>query len=368
MTTSQKHQPILHARNTIIVDSLGDEDDLFPHEYDITSYGIDYPVETLVRRLQTGALVTPDFQRSYVWDIRMASRFVESLLLGLPVPGVFLSIDPKDQSHLIIDGQQRLKTLQMFYEGVFISSRTPEKPFRLPRDGSRFGGLSYKDINLSDQRRLDNSVIHATIIRQDNPSEDQSSIYHIFERLNTGGKQLKPQEIRSALFHGNLVDAIGYLNQNEAWRSIYGPTSPDLRDQELIARFFAFLFYFHDYHSPMKTFINRYMARNRDLEHQSEQQLRDAFIKTIEFIHAALGTRAFRIGRALNAAVFEAVMVTTASIILDENDLNASDFSARYDDLLEDPEFIAGVTKATANETRVTERFDAAARILGAGR
>ena len=90
-----------------------------PIQYEISSYGADYDVEGLVKRLERDDLLIPPFQRNYVWKLKEASRFIESLLLGLPVPGVFLVREQDSNKLLVIDGQQRLKTLQFFYNGIF---------------------------------------------------------------------------------------------------------------------------------------------------------------------------------------------------------------------------------------------------------
>lgn len=350
----------MNTKDILIDDKLGDEDENIIPEYSITSYGADYPVEVLVARLDAGSIFTPDFQRSYVWDYRTASRFIESLLLGLPVPGIFLSVEPDSQTHLIIDGQQRLKTLQRFYHGTFSNSTTSERIFKLTGVLSRFKDQTYKGLAVEDQRRLGNAIMHATIIRQDDPAEDQSSVYHIFERLNSGSKQLAPQEIRSALFHGRLVELLHELNHNPAWRAIYGVPSPNLRDQELILRFLAFFFYQDNYKSPMKAFLNRYMAHNRDLERQSAFDIREIFEPTIALVQEILGNRAFRLGRALNAAVFESVMVGLARRLRYGPIEDLAALRYQYDALLTNPAFLSGITKATANEQRVAERFSAA--------
>jgi hypothetical protein len=83
-------------------------------KFTITSYGADYTVDTLIRRLKTEAFYVPQFQRRFVWSQRHASRFLESLLMGLPVPGIFLYREPQTNRHLVVDGQQRLRTLQYF--------------------------------------------------------------------------------------------------------------------------------------------------------------------------------------------------------------------------------------------------------------
>ena len=123
-----------------------------------------------------------------MWKFKEASRFIESLLLGLPVPGIFLSKEKETQKLLVIDGQQRLLTLLYFYDGIF---QPTKREFALKDVQPQFEGAIYKSLPDEDRRRLDDSILHATIIKQDEPSEDDSSIYHIFERLNTGGTTLK---------------------------------------------------------------------------------------------------------------------------------------------------------------------------------
>jgi hypothetical protein len=340
-----------------IIDPLGPDDEVQPAEYRITSYGADYPVELLVSRLQKDELYTPPFQRGFVWDIKMASRFVESLLLGLPVPGIFLSKEPEQETHLIIDGQQRLKTLQFFVEGIF---RPRDKTFALEGVDKRFRGRTFRTLEDPARRRLMDGIIHATIVRQDDPAEDQSSIYHIFERLNSGGRQLAPQEIRSALFHGPLVSLLDELNSDVNWRAIYGSRSSQQRDQELVVRFLAFYFFGQDYSSPMKVFLNRYMGRNRGLAAQGADEIRKAFQPTIDLAFAAFGARAFKPQRALNAAVFDSVMVALAKRLEKGPVGDLEELRETYEALLADETFLGGTVRATANEKRVAQRFKAA--------
>jgi len=207
-----------------------------PFQYAITSYGADYPVDGLVKRMASGGIFIPPFQRGYVWSLTHASKFIESLLLGLPVPGIFLSKEEPTQRLMVIDGQQRLRTLEYFYEGIF---RPTGREFALQGVQPRFDGATYKRLADEDRRRLDDSILHATIVKQEQPSEDDSSIYYIFERLNTGGLLLHPQEIRAAIYHGPFNDLLKDLNADRSWRSIYGAESSRMRDQELILRFLA---------------------------------------------------------------------------------------------------------------------------------
>src|SRR5258706_1292849 len=100
-----------------VEDESAEEPAVAPIQYDISSFGADYDVEGLVKRLERGDILIPPFQRNYVWSFKDASRFIESLLLGLPVPGIFLAKEPDSNRLLVLDGQQRLKTLQTSYNG-----------------------------------------------------------------------------------------------------------------------------------------------------------------------------------------------------------------------------------------------------------
>ena len=284
------------------VDIFEEDEEVIPYTYTITSYGADYPVDSLVNRLNSQDIVVPKFgwaseeetdvvgfQRDYVWPRPKADKFIESLLLGLPVPGIFLVKEATGRL-LVLDGHQRLYTLHAYYKGI-INGRE----YRLENVQQRFNCKSYKDLDTEDRRRLDDSIVHATVVRQDQPTEDQSSIYIIFERLNTGGVNLQPQEIRVALYHGALVKVLKNLNDEPAWRKLYGNKSKRLKDMEMILRFFAFYYHIDRYHSPMKAFLNRYLATNRHLERQPEKELREVFCNTTSVLEKALGQRAFSV-------------------------------------------------------------------------
>src|SRR5688572_4513142 len=193
MLTPSQRELLLQGEREID-ESLDDVDEVIPFKYSITSYGADYPVDGLVKRISSGDIIIPRFQRGYVWSLKEASRFVESLLLGLPVPSIFLSKESDTQKLLVIDGQQRLQTLRYFYDGIWLPTR---KEFALKGVPSKFEGTTYKGLAEDDRRRLNDSIIHAIVVKQDEPSDDSSSIYHIFERLNTSGVSLTAQEIRT---------------------------------------------------------------------------------------------------------------------------------------------------------------------------
>lgn len=339
----------------LIEDNLVDgSEEIIPFKYSITSYGADYPVDGLVKRIRDGSIYIPSFQRGYVWTPKTASRFVESLLLGLPVPGIFLSKEEKPQKLLVIDGQQRLRTLQYFYDGIFEPTK---KEFALKDVQPRFNGATYKSLLDEDRRRLDDSILHATIVRQDEPSDDDSSVYHIFERLNTGGTLLKSQQIRASIYHGNFNDLLNELNKNNSWRSVYGKADNNMRDQELILRFFALYFNSNSYKKPMKEFLNSYMGKNRNLELQSESQLSQMFEDTIKVVASCLGNKAFRPKAQINAAVFDAVMVGIARRLEKGNIQSCEALRQQYQSLLSETSFKAASESATTDEDNIDKRI-----------
>jgi hypothetical protein len=220
-----------------------DEDEVYI-KYDIATYPSDFTLNGIIDLWNAGDIVIPDFQREYVWTIRQASLLIESFLMGLPVPPVFFYIDDQNKS-LVIDGQQRILSIVFFIEGYFGPETTHgrRQVFRLHglSDASPYHNLRFEDLTTADQRKIRNSVLRAINVKQLSPTSDNTSIYHIFERLNTGGTALSPQEIRNCVYRGEIVAALRELNSTSAWRKILGKPSLDRhhRDVEIILRLFA---------------------------------------------------------------------------------------------------------------------------------
>ena len=153
---------------------LDEAAEVIPFNYAITAYGADYPVDGLVKRLEKGDISIPvfslppangsstvRFQREFVWKKIQADRFIESLLLGLPVPGIFL-VKQEDGRLLVLDGHQRLQTIRRFYANDWEG-----EPYALEKVQERFHDQTYQKLDTEDRRRLDDSIIHATVVRQD---------------------------------------------------------------------------------------------------------------------------------------------------------------------------------------------------------
>lgn len=132
-----------------IIDEADDPTEVLPFKYDISAQGGNFDVDGLVRRLRRGDIEIPAFQRDYVWTKNQADRFIESLLLGLPVPGIFLFREPDHERLLVLDGLQRLKTLQFFYDGIL-----RDKKFMLQEVQKRFQNKGYTDLEEDDSSAL----------------------------------------------------------------------------------------------------------------------------------------------------------------------------------------------------------------------
>jgi len=342
-----------------IEDRAETEDDESPTtvRYRVSSYGADYPVDGLVKRLQRGDIRLPEFQRKFVWTHAQCSRFIESLLLGLPVPGIFLSKEPGGtERFLVIDGQQRLTTLKAFYEGIL-----NDRKFVLRGVDEAFDGKTYQTLDEEDRRRLDDSILHATVVRQEEPEEDQTSIYLVFERLNSGGTPLSSQEIRASIYHGPFNDLLRDLNKNAHWRSIYGPESKRAKDQELILRFLALHQDGDQYKRPMKLFLSEFMARNRKLPAGRSEQFTAVFESTVA-VAAHLPKNVFRPERALNVSILEAVLVGTAKRLARGDICDTESYRDAAEALVKTEEFLQKCRVGTTDVDNVRGRIALAAK------
>lgn len=344
-----------------VKDAAASEDEEASTEvrYQISSYGADYPVDGLVRRLQRGDIEVPRFQREFVWPLPQASRFIESLLLGLPVPAIFLSKDSETQKLMVIDGQQRLKSLRFFYEGVLHG-----REFKLHGVSQEFENLTYRALEDEDRRRLDDSILHAIVIRQEDPRNDNSSVYMVFERLNTTSTALSPQEIRACVYHGSFNDYLAEANGNRDWRAIFGKPSARQKDRELLLRFFALFYELDSYKRPMKLFLNDFMFENRHLKRHDESTLNGVLEPTMALVHETLGREAFRPQHALNASVTDAILVGVARRLRDGPITDRNAFKAAIEPVLRDADFADLYTVGTTEPDKVRARIDRVADAL----
>lgn len=330
----------------------------------------DYSVDSLVSRMNSGAMIVPEFggtdervriagfQRGFVWSKAQMDRFIESLLLGYPIPGIFLVKQASNNRLLVLDGQQRLTTLQQFYKGLH-----GNRVFSLQYVGDEFKGATYESLDEALRFQLDDSFMQATVVATDGSKELDEAVYQIFERLNAGGTQLTPHEIRVALFAGPLMMSLQQLNDNQNWRELFGPRSKRIRDHELVMRIVALYLSSDDYYRPLKKFLNNFASSHRDVDLTNEE-VGARFEAAVEILNGSVGRSAFRRPgvQQLNTAQAEAVCVA-AMLAIDNNALTG-DPNAAIEGLLLNEEFLESTARATADRDSVETRLREARNAL----
>ena len=350
--------------------------------YEVLTYPADFTLEILVDKWNKGEINIAQGQRKFVWNQSKSSRLIESFLIGLPVPPVYFYQDKDDNNFLVVDGQQRLKSIVYFFSGIFGDPKDEEikltKKKGLPifnliglDEKSPYFEKTFQALKEKDgpaYNKLNNSVLRSFVMKQIFPKDD-TSIFQVFERLNTGGMILQPQEIRNCVLYGRFNDLIEELNRSENWRQIVGTKSPDkrLRDVELILRFFALFYNLDNYEKPMKGFLNSYMRKNRNPDPKQLAAFSALFTRTADTVVRYLGEKPFSIHRGLNIAVYDAVFTGFAKNL---NKLNrprkgkTREVKAKYNRLLRDTNFKKWTGRATTDTDVVKKRVNKATRVL----
>ena len=344
--------------------------------YNITSFGTDISFREIVSMYKEGDLEKPELQRKYVWTKVEASRFIDSILLGLPVPSIFLA-KTSDEKRLIVDGYQRIMTVYDYMEGVFSGDR---KTFKLSNSEvihPGWRGKAYIELTDEQKRKIRNTPIHAIVFEQKHPQDD-TGMYQIFERINTSGRSLKPQEIRNCVYHGKYNQFLFDLNKEDLWRMIIGNNKEDSRmaDVELILRFFAFSEILNRPEMEQKQinlvkYLNEYMKENTTISDESLLLKKNEFIDTMSFLYNNIGDHLFRTvkekngslkwAKKINPVVFDAV--STASILAGDRK-STTDLNSRYIELLCDQEFGIVTKQRTTNTDNIKRRIELASEIL----
>ena len=349
--------------------------------YNITSWGADLSFRELIMMYREDELVKPELQRKYVWEKPEASRFVESILLGLPVPSIFLA-NTNDGRKLIIDGYQRIMTIFDFvHEGIW---KKDGKVFSLSQSdkiNARWRGKSFKDLTELEQRKIRSTTIHAIIFEQKAPKDDDTSLYQVFERINTGGRALMPQEIRNCVNQGNFNDLLFELNQNSDWRMLFGKKEEDsrMRDLEFILRFLALD---TDYvrkstanNISLKKYLNEFMGEKKSQRPEIVEKRRKKFNNVLKFIANHIGPNAFynlvgepselRIRKRFYPTIFDSLCVAVAIALRQLNDeIPTKGLEEKRLALLQDEEYRKFTTEGTMRPDHINGRVSLTLKYL----
>lgn len=366
----------MKAQRDVVVHIREEETDTYSDDdlFNIHSWGADLSFRELLERYEEGALIKPELQRHYVWDRVEASRFIESLLLGLPVPSIFLAKTSEEQM-LIIDGYQRIMTVRDFVGGIFGGDG---KVFRLSRTdkvNKRWRGKAFAELTDAEQRKVRNTTIHAIIFIQQLPSGTNTSLYQIFERINTSGRTLLPQEIRNCIYQGAFNSLLFELNALPAWRAMYGLSEADsrMRDMEFILRFFALsspeLDAVEKEGISLKKFLNTFMGSHRALPDVERQAFATRFTRAATLVHQALGATAFqnisptspeKLTPKFSPTIFDSIMIAADRALANGVQAMKGEPEANRRSLLQDPVYRKSITQETMRLASIRQRVDLA--------
>ncbi len=337
----------------------------------------DRSIYELFRKFQRGDLILdPEFQRRYVWDNKKASLLIESILLEVPIPVIYLA-EEEDGKFTVIDGQQRLRSFFRFLNNEF--------KLRGLSVLSELNGKYFKDLDKEKQRKIEDATLRVIEIRKESHSDVK---FEIFERLNVGAVKLNDQELRNCIYRGKYNDLIKELAEDRDFLFLLGLKEPHKRmyDRELVLHFLAFYNQTYlKYKPPMKQFLNREMENNRNISEEKIKELRRAFKETVSMVKSVFGDKAFRRFipgdekdpngrweiRKINIGLFEIIMFGfsryTKNQIIPLSDVIREELLHM---MTSDKEFVESISgSGTTSIAKVTTRFkkwlDALERIVG---
>lgn len=358
---------IKNLDDEIEIDEEAEEEEIGTHvEFDIATYPSDLTLAVIYDMWRDKDITVPSFQRNFVWSIKQSSLLIESFLLGLPVPQVFFYIDSENKN-LVIDGQQRIMSVIYFFEGYFGPENMQGRRavFRLTglAKGSPYARKKFADLSEQEQRKIKSAVLRAVNIKQLAPANQSTSMFHIFERLNTGGTPLRPQEIRNCVFHGTLVDELHELNEDADWHTILSRQRIDKhqRDVEMILRIFAMTERGNDYEKPMKEFLNRQMKiHTKGNSAEKIQKFVENFAYVTEAIVRQLDPKPFHVRGPLNLAAMDSVM----AILIRHLHKIPKDLKVRFGKLMADEDYRKAIFFNTSDPKEVESRLTLAHKYL----
>jgi Protein of unknown function DUF262 len=329
--------------------------DFPPADRRVVTQAYDLSITTLIEQWADQILVVPDFQRGYVWDNGKASRLIESLLIGIPIPVLYFYETPAAK-YEIIDGHQRVRSIVRFTNNEFQLTS-----MRVLDD---LNGKRSHQLPEREQRLLRTRVIRAIIVSYESSAQMK---FEIFGRLNTGAMQINAQEIRNALFAGSLNQLLAELELQPQFRQAIGTRNPRPRmvDRELALRFLGLHAGITKYRPPLIKFLNDYAKENRLAPKAKITQLRSAFTLASTRVSQLFGSAAFRpmakdgtpLDRNVNRALFDAQMLNCSWI---PTNVDVEPFRepvlASTASLYSDDGFMDSIQRATGDRARLRKR------------
>jgi len=329
----------------------------------------DLSLGTISGMVQKGAIdVSPKYQRRERWSIEKQSALIESFLLNVPVPPIYLAEDAFGR-YSVVDGKQRITAIHRFMTNGLALTRLEQF--------HEVEGRRYTDLPTDLQNALDVRpyLRVVTLLKQSDPTLK----FEVFTRLNRGGESMEPQELRNVAFRGELNDLIFDLAKNPFLarqlkiRDTRSPAYQSMADAELVLRFFALRDRWRSFSGDYRYEMDRFMVRNREISGDQLAALKRAFEESIRACEAIWGEAAFKRPAGttwrdqLLTGMYDAEMVAVDSITQDQRAsaiARAPQILAQTRALFDDPDFETAVRIGTNTPSRVVYRIDSVMSLL----
>lgn len=312
------------------------------------------------RRCERGDIIlNPDFQRNKVWDKKQESELIESILMGIPIPVIYL-FQAKDATIQIVDGRQRISAVIDFMNNKF--GLTELKIMKNIKKGTKF-----KDLEPIQQRKIEDYQIDTYFIQPPTPERVK---FDIFDRVNRGGTKLNKQEMRNALYQGQTTKLIKELSELDSFKKATDNSikSKQMKDRYIILRFISFYLYFSkkldgiEYKSNIDDFLAEIMQYLNKADSQLIIQLKNMFDETMKFAYKNFGTDVFRFSnegysnkRPVNMALFECLSFAFALCIQNNIKIDKKELGNLKNKFDESGKFISGLDSVSNVEYRFNE-------------
>lgn len=314
----------------------------------------EYTVEILAEKMAKEEYTVPSYQRAFTWDEPRKSRFIESLIMGLPIPFIFFWQNDETGKLEIVDGSQRLRTLEEFFKKDLVLSG-------LKRLGL-LNGFRFKDLPMSRQRKILNKSIRG-IILPDNT--DLEARIDLFDRINTGSKVANSAEIRRGVLQGPFLEMITDLSKSEQLfrlAPVSKKQSNERESEELVTRFFAYSDGLDGYKDDVSPFLFRYIQRmNSEFrDHPDMRQVYESrFQLMLDFVdqHFEFGFKKTENAKTTPRSRFEAIAIGSYLALQEKPYLNVS--REKINEILESSGFKKEIRSDGANaKKRLTGRIN----------
>lgn len=327
----------------------------------------DFSIREFSSMQQDGDLdLQPNYQRKYVATPAIASRLIESVLMDVPIPVIYLA-EEKDSSYSVIDGQQRLTSFLSFLNGHFPDGNE----FKLTglKVYKELNKKTFKELSKEQQTKIRTTTLHTIIIKKES-NEDIK--FEIFERLNTGSIKLNEDEIRNTVYRGNYINLLAELENDKTFHELIQNDNAKKRMlyRSMILRFFALSEKTHlNYKPSMKQFCNKELRDNRDLSQEKQQEYREQFAHCVDLVKTVFGHNAFKryqldkngngsYGKNLNMSLFDIQMCGFVNYSKNEILRNADNIrEAMLDLMTTNNDFNDSIEKSTSDKKVLQNRF-----------